>query len=114
MKLPLPLSYMVTIAVTGGVGIYMLLVLTNTIAYDTVFQWVTFFTLEVFTLAVFAVMGGVLLGMFIATRSLSSQGFTPFEVSMLKMHDDIHNLQREIAALQQLLERGGRDSEPPE
>ena len=52
-----------------------------------------------FTVALFAVLGGVLLGMFIATRALSSQGFTPFEVSMLKLRDDVHNLHEEVRLL---------------
>ena len=55
------------------------------------------------------VLGGVLLGMFIATRALSSQGFTPFEVSMLKLRDDVQNLKQELGELRRLLE--GNESE---
>jgi hypothetical protein len=42
--------------------------------------------------------------MFIATRALSSQGFTPFEVSMLKLRDDVQNLKQELGELRRLLE----------
>ena len=49
--------------------------------------------------------------MFIATRALSSQGFTPFEVSMLKLKDDMHNLQKEVKAISKALEQGQYDKE---
>ena len=49
--------------------------------------------------------------MFIATRALSSQGFTPFEVSMLKLKDDIHNLQKEVKAISKTLEHSQYDKE---
>jgi hypothetical protein len=42
----------------------------------------------------FAILGGILFGMFVGFRLLSSQGFTPFEKSMLEMYakvDDIHD-----------------------
>ena len=53
----------------------------------------------------------ILMGMFIATRALSNQGFTPFEVSMLKLRDDVHNLQKEIKSISKSLENGKNDGE---
>ena len=67
-------------------------------------ELLAFYTFSVFTVTLFAVLGGVLLGMFIATRALSSQGFTPFEVSMLKLRDDVQNLKQELGELRRLLE----------
>ena len=49
--------------------------------------------------------------MFIATRALSNQGFTPFEVSMLKMKDDIHNLQKEVNIITKALEKEQKEDE---
>ncbi len=37
----------------------------------------------------FAILGGVLFGMFAGYRMLSSQGFTPFEKSMLHMFKEV-------------------------
>ena len=51
------------------------------------------------------------MGMFIATRALSNQGFTPFEVSMLKLRDDVHNLQKEIKSISKSLENAQNDEE---
>ena len=98
-----PLSFQLTIAAVVAFLIYLMLFLLGYIDYSV--GWLlTFYTFEVFTVALFAVLGGVLLGMFIATRALSSQGFTPFEVSMLKLRDDVRNLKRELGELRRLLE----------
>jgi hypothetical protein len=58
-----------------------------------------------------AVLGGILTGMFIATRALSNQGFTPFEVSMLKLRDDIHNLEKEVRKISKSLDDDDKKSE---
>ena len=98
-----PLSFQLTIAAVVSFLIYLVLFQLGFIDYSV--GWLlTFYTFEVFTVALFAVLGGVLLGMFIATRALSSQGFTPFEVSMLKLRDDVQNLKRELGELRRLLE----------
>ena len=98
-----PLSFHLTIAAVVAFLIYLMLFQLGFIDYSV--GWLlTFYTFSVFTVALFAVLGGVLLGMFIATRALSSQGFTPFEVSMLKLRDDVQNLKRELGELRRLLE----------
>ena len=98
-----PLSFQLTIAAVVALLIYLMLFQLGFIDYSV--GWLlTFYTFSVFTVALFAVLGGVLLGMFIATRALSSQGFTPFEVSMLKLRDDVQNLKRELGELRRLLE----------
>ena len=98
-----PLSFQLTIAAVVAFLLYRMLFQLGFIDYSV--GWLlTFYTFAVFTVALFAVLGGVLLGMFIATRALSSQGFTPFEVSMLKLRDDVQNLKRELGELRRLLE----------
>ena len=56
----------------------------------------------------FAILGGILFGMFVGFRLLSSQGFTPFEKEMLMMFaklEDIHtrvvNIEQRIEAMDQ-------------
>jgi hypothetical protein len=63
-----------------------------------------FYSFSVYTVSLAAVLGGILTGMFIATRALSNQGFTPFEVSMLKLRDDIHNLEKEVHKISKRLD----------
>ncbi|MEC8948905.1 MAG: hypothetical protein VX837_02765 [Candidatus Thermoplasmatota archaeon] len=98
-----PLSFQLTIAVVSALLLYLVLFQLNIIDFS-VGDLLAFYTFSVFTVTLFAVLGGVLLGMFIATRALSSQGFTPFEVSMLKLHDDVQNLKQELGELRRLLE----------
>ena len=98
-----PLSFQVTIVIVVAFLIYLALFLLGYTDYSVVWL-LTVHTFSVFTVALFAVLGGILLGMFIATRALSSQGFTPFEVSMLKLRDDVRNLKRELGELRRLLE----------
>ena len=98
-----PLSFQLTIAVVSALLLYLVLFQLNIIDFS-VGELLAFYTFSVFTVTLFAVLGGVLLGMFIATRALSSQGFTPFEVSMLKLRDDIQNLKQELGELRRLLE----------
>ena len=98
-----PLSFQLTITVVSALLLYLVLFQLNIIDFS-VGELLAFYTFSVFTVTLFAVLGGVLLGMFIATRALSSQGFTPFEVSMLKLHDDVQNLKQELGELRRLLE----------
>lgn len=70
-----------------------------------------FYSFSVYTVSLAAVLGGILLGMFIATRSLSNQGFTPFEISMLKLRDDIHKLQKEVNSIAVSLKNDEKDKE---
>ena len=98
-----PLSVQLTIAVVSALLLYLVLFQLNIIDFS-VGELLAFYTFSVFTVTLFAVLGGVLLGMFIATRALSSQGFTPFEVSMLKLRDDVQNLKQELGELRRLLE----------
>ena len=98
-----PLSFQLTIAVVSALLLYLVLFQLNIIDFS-VGELLAFYTFSVVTVTLFAVLGGVLLGMFIATRALSSQGFTPFEVSMLKLRDDVQNLKQELGELRRLLE----------
>ena len=90
-----PLTYRATIALVVAFLLYLLLFHFNAIAIDLL----TFSTIAVFISFLAAILGGILVGMFIATRSLSNQGFTPFEISMLKLRDDIHKLQKEVNSI---------------
>ena len=106
-----PLAYQATVGIVVVFLLYLVLFLTGYIEFD-VSSLLTFYAFSVYTVSLAAVLGGVLLGMFIATRTLSTQGFTPFEVSMLRLRDDIHNLQKEVKIITDYLEKEDqKDSE---
>ena len=90
-----PAAYQATIGLVVAFLLYLILFLTGYIQFD-VSSLLTFYAFSVYTVSLAAVLGGILLGMFIATRTLSTQGFTPFEVSMLRLKDDINSLQKEV------------------
>ena len=98
------MAYQVTIGVVVAFLLYLVLFQIGWISFDAS-DLLTFYTFSVFTVSLAAVLGGILFGMFIATRALSNQGFTPFEVSMLKLRDDIHNLQKEINIITKAIEK---------
>ena len=97
-----PLAYQATVGIVVAFLVYLILFLTGYIHFD-VSSLLTFYAFSVYTVSLAAVLGGVLLGMFIATRTLTTQGFTPFEVSMLRLRDDIHNLTKEIKSIKEYI-----------
>ena len=99
-----PAAYQATIGLVVAFLLNLILFLTGYIQFD-VSSLLTFYAFSVYTVSLAAVLGGILLGMFIATRTLSTQGFTPFEVSMLRLKDDINSLQKEVKIITKYLEK---------
>ena len=106
----LPIIYQATVVAVISFLLLMLLINEGVIALD-VSGLLTYYSFQVFTVLLASVLGGILIGMFIATRALSNQGFTPFEVSMLKLRDDVHNLEKEIKAISKDLEKDKNSKE---
>jgi len=50
-----------------------------------------------------AIIGAIFLGMYLSHRILSKRGFTPFEISMLEMHEDIKELKVRMENLEKKL-----------
>ena len=105
-----PFVYQATIGLVLAFLIYLLLLNLGYIDFD-VSDLLIFYSFSVYTVSLAAVLGGILMGMFIATRALSNQGFTPFEVSMLKLRYYVHNLQKEIKSISKSLENAQNDEE---
>ena len=106
----LPIIYQATVVAVVSFLLLMLLINEGVIALD-VSGLLTYYSFQVFTVLLASVLGGILIGMFIATRALSNQGFTPFEVSMLKLRDDVHNLEKEIKVISKGLEKDKNNKE---
>ena len=108
-----PVIYQATVGAVVTFLLLMFLINQGVIPLD-VSGLLTYYSFQVFTVLLASVLGGILIGMFIATRALSSQGFTPFEVSMLKLKDDMHNLEKEVKHISKALEKGKDDKEKGE
>ena len=105
-----PFAYQATIGLVVIFVLYLLLFQIGLISFDAS-DLLMFYSFSVFTVSLAAVLGGILLGMFIATRSLSNQGFTPFEISMLKLRDDIHKLQKEVNSIAKSIDNDKKNDE---
>ncbi len=105
-----PVAYQATVGLVLAFLLYLVLFQMGWISFDAS-DLLMFYSFSVYTVSLAAVMGGILLGMFIATRSLSNQGFTPFEISMLKLRDDIHKLQKEVNSIAKSLKNDEKDKE---
>ena len=105
-----PIAYQTTVALVLAFLLYLVFFQMGWIIFDAS-DLLMFYSFSVYTVSLAAVLGGILLGMFIATRSLSNQGFTPFEISMLKLRDDIHKLQKEVNSIVLSLKNDEKDKE---
>jgi len=105
-----PIAYQATVALVLAFLLYLVFFQMGWIIFDAS-DLLMFYSFSVYTVSLAAVLGGILLGMFIATRSLSNQGFTPFEISMLKLRDDIHKLQKEVKSIAVSLKNDEKDKE---
>ena len=105
-----PIAYQATVVLVLAFLLYLVFFQMGWIIFDAS-DLLMFYSFSVYTVSLAAVLGGILLGMFIATRSLSNQGFTPFEISMLKLRDDIHKLQKEINSIAVSLTNDEKDKE---
>ena len=104
------IAYQATVALVLAFLLYLVFFQMGWIIFDAS-DLLMFYSFSVYTVSLAAVLGGILLGMFIATRSLSNQGFTPFEISMLKLRDDIHKLQKEVNSIAVSLKNDEKDKE---
>ena len=106
----LPVIFQATVGAVVTFLLLMFFISRGTIALD-VSGLLTYYSFQVFTVLLASVLGGILICMFIATRALSNQGFTPFEVSMLKLRDDMHNLEKEVKSISKVLEKDQNNKE---
>lgn len=69
-----------------------------------------FVILAMAVIGVLAIIGAVFIGIFITTRVLSSEEFTPFEREMLEMREDVKRLTAKVEELTaRLAGNPGRD-----
>jgi hypothetical protein len=64
------------------------------------------FIFSIVLITILALVGALFIGIYIAHRILSPQGFTPFEEEMLHMREDVSKLREEMDGLARSL-RGG-------
>lgn len=99
LRTKVPWTFLVATGAILIMAIYLVLVYFGLIEYETIFDWIRYAVFAWTFIMIFAIIGALLVGMFIATRSLSAKGLTPFEASMLRMHEEVRELSREVNKL---------------
>ena len=71
---------------------------------DILLNFIGFISMLV-SITMLAVVGAIFLGMYVSHRTLSKRGFTPFEISMLEMHEDIKDIKKRVVKLENELNK---------
>jgi hypothetical protein len=66
---------------------------------DILLNFIGFISMLV-SITTLAMVGAIFLGMYLSHRILTKRGFTPFEVSMLEMHEDIKDIKKRLGKLE--------------
>lgn len=70
-----------------------------TLGYVAVIENPIAFIFSIVLITILALVGALFVGIYIAHRILSPQGFTPFEEEMLKMRDEVKELKGKVDKL---------------
>ena len=70
-----------------------------------------FVIVAIAVIGILAILGAVFLGIFVTTRILSSQEFTPFEKEMLAMREEVRTLTAKVESLSRQLASDPRGKE---
>ncbi|WP_455391907.1 hypothetical protein [[Eubacterium] cellulosolvens] len=70
---------------------------------DLVLNFVGFISMLV-SITTLAIVGAIFLGMYLSHRILTKRGFTPFEISMLEMHEDVREIKKRLGKLEKELQ----------
>lgn len=81
------------------------------LGFTSILSNVLSFVFALLLVTVLALVGAVFVGIFIAHRILSPQGFSPFEEEMMRMRGEVHDLTKKVDDLQATLAARGGD--PP-
>ena len=69
-----------------------------------VYEMVQTFILNWVVVITFAIFGGIAFGMVVGVRLLSTQGFTPFEKSMLEMFSKVDDIEKKVTRMEKVLD----------
>ena len=66
---------------------------------DILLNFIGFISMLV-SITTLAIVGAIFLGMYLSHRILTKRGFTPFEISMMEMHEDIKEIKKRLSKLE--------------
>ncbi len=85
--------------VVGVLAVIWISIFTGQLTPGNIFGSFLSFVFALVVIAILAIIGAVFVGMFVSHRIMSTKGFTPFEQEMLKMRQEVRELQDRVEAI---------------
>jgi amino acid permease len=100
LKYRIPLVYYFLLIILILIASWIIGTVTGIIPItDILLNFIGFISMLV-TITMLAIVGAIFLGMYLSHRILTKKGFTPFEISMLEMHEDIKDMKGRLTKLE--------------
>jgi hypothetical protein len=104
LKFKLPGIYYLFIALIIAIAIWIIISITGIIRVeDLILNFLGFISMLV-AITMLAILGAAFFGMYLSYRILSKKGFTPFEISMLEMYEEVHKISERLDRIEKDLE----------
>ena len=104
MKIKIPLLYLIVASICIVFLVFMAMWAMGLISFESFFLHFVVFVIQWVVIMMFALLGAILLGMFISIRLLATRSFTPFERSMLEMRSEIRSMRSEVSRIRSMME----------
>jgi hypothetical protein len=105
LKYRIPLIYFLILLILGVIAIWIIGTLSGLIPIKSILLNFVGFISMLVSMTMLAIVGAIFLGMYLSHRILSKKGFTPFEVSMMEMHEDIKEIKGRVNYLEKKLKK---------
>jgi hypothetical protein len=105
LKYRIPLIYFLILLMLGVIAVWIVGTFSGLIPIKSILLNFVGFISMLVSITMLAVVGAIFLGMYLSHRILSKKGFTPFEVSMMEMHEDIKEIKSRINYLEKKMEK---------
>lgn len=104
LKFKLPGIYYLFIVLIVAIAIWIITTITGIIRIeDLILNFLGFISMLV-AITMLAILGAAFFGMYLSYRILSKKGFTPFEISMLEMYDEVHKINERLDNIEKSIE----------
>jgi amino acid permease len=103
LKYRIPMMYYLILLILIIIAIWIIGTLSGIIPIkDILLNFIGFISMLV-SITMLAIVGAIFLGMYLSHRILTKKGFTPFEISMLEMHEDIKDMKKRVTKMENQL-----------
>jgi len=105
MRMRIPGMYAFIIGILVAIMVTMVLWYTGWVKTESFLTDILIIVVTWVFISGLALLGAIILGMFLGHRILSFKGFTPFEKEMLLMRSDIKMISKRLDAIEEELEK---------